>query len=64
MKRNMTRRTLQEAFSAGFLAGQAVVHSQDVVDQEDDYFKAWKRGDEHWCRDTLKKYQKMDLEEI
>lgn len=63
MKRNKTRRTLQAAFGAGFLAGMAVVHSQDLVDQENDYFKAWKRGDEHWCKKTLEKYQKMDLEE-
>ena len=63
MKRNMKRRTLEAAFSAGFLAGQAVVHSQDVVNQEEDYFKAWKRGDEHWCQKTLEKYQKKDLEE-
>lgn len=59
----MKRRTLVSAFSAGFLAGMAVVHSQDLVDQENEYFKAWKRGDEHWYRETLEKYQKMDLDE-
>lgn len=63
MKRNMKRRTLEDAFSAGFLAGMAVVHSQDLADQETDYFNAWKQGNENWCEKTLKKYQKMDLEE-
>lgn len=63
IKRNMKRRTLESAFGAGFLAGMAVVHSQDLVDQERDYFKAWKRGDEHWCQKTLEKYQKIDLED-
>lgn len=59
----MSRRTLENAFSAGFLAGMAVVHSQDVSAQEYDYFNAWKREDENWCEKTLTKYQKMDLEE-
>ena len=58
----MKRRTLESAFRAGFLAGQVVVHSQDVFDQEEDYFKAWKRDEEHWCTKTLDKYQKMDME--
>lgn len=62
MKRNCKRRTLESAFSAGFLAGMAVVHSQDLADQENDYFKAWKRGDKHWCKKTLEKYQKMNLD--
>ena len=61
MKRNMKRRTLEAAFSAGFLAGMAVVHSQDLVDQEKDYFNAWKRGDDHWYKEILEKYQKMRL---
>ena len=62
-KETWNRRTLESAFSAGFLAGMAVVHSQDLVDQESDYFKAWKRGDKNWCKKTLEKYQKMDLDE-
>lgn len=58
----MSRRTLQESFSAGFLAGMAVVHSQSLDKQEKDYFNAWMRGDEFWCTKTLKKYQKMEME--
>lgn len=63
MKKKNKRRTLKHAFSCGFLAGMAVVHSISLEEQEMDYFKAWKRGDEHWCKKTLEKYQKIELEE-
>lgn len=56
------KRTLREAFSAGFLAGMAVVHSQSVYKQENDFFKCWIRKNENWCTKTLKKYQEMEME--
>lgn len=59
----MRRKTMKEVFSAGFLAGQAVVHSQSVDDQEEDYWKAFKSGDHNWATKVCEKYQIMDIEE-
>lgn len=55
------RRTLKDAFSAGFLAGQAVVHAQSVSDQEQDYWKGYKRDADHWLSKVHTKYINKDL---
>lgn len=61
MKNKVTKkRTLYDAFESGFLAGMAVVHSQNVYEQQEDYFKAWKKGEEKWITKVFEKYQKAD----
>lgn len=55
------RRTLKDAFSAGFLAGQAVVHSQGVWDQEQEYWEGYKRNVKNWLRKVHVKYTNKEL---
>lgn len=55
------RRTLKDAFGAGFIAGQAVVHSQDVFAQEQEYWKGYKRNAKNWLSKVQTKYINKDL---
>lgn len=56
-------RTLYEAFTSGFLAGMSVVHSQDVFEQQEEYFQAWKKRKPNWCTSTLVRFQQMEIED-
>lgn len=55
------RRTLKDAFGAGFIAGQAVVHAQSVPEQEQDYWKGYKRNVKNWLSKVQTKYINKDL---
>lgn len=55
------RRTLKDAFSAGFLAGQCVIHAQSVFDQEQEYWKGYKRNVKNWRSKVHTKYTNKDL---
>lgn len=59
----MSRKTLRDAFGAGFLAGMTVVHSQSLTDQENDFWKEYCKNTYHWCTKVLKKYQDKEMEE-